>query len=212
MRTLLAGLFGVVALSGCSQPVAAPITDAEIADRYVSVALSCEYADCPTGLVKPRDPVSVIVHGPARDDQIAALDDTISQWNDACASVPLVRDGKTEVVMDFYFVDEAAMPEVLPVFVEGNVGLFNYDWDGTNAITGMTVAIANEIDGNEMKHFVLEETTQAMGLVNDVDDSSSIFDAGMGRVVTYSPIDRLVIEAHCRSDVVSGMTAEELPL
>ena len=212
MRRSLAGLLGVVALSGCSQPVAAPITDGEIADRYVSVALSCEYADCPTGLVKPRDPVSVIVHGPARDDQIAALDDTISQWNDACASIPLVRDGKTEVVMDFYFVDEAAMPEVLPVFVEGNVGLFNYDWDGTNAITGMTVAIANEIDGNEMKHFVLEETTQAMGLVNDVDDSSSIFDAGMGRVVTYSPIDRLVIETHCRSDVVSGMTAEELPL
>ena len=88
--------------------------------------------------------------------------------------------------MEYYFVDEAEMANVLPIYVAGNVGLFTYDWDANNVITGSVVAIANELEGRELVHFVLEETTQAMGLMNDVSDPTSIFDGGVGRVTQYS--------------------------
>jgi hypothetical protein len=103
------------------------------------------------------------------------------------------------------------MAQVLPIYVEGNVGLFTYDWDGDNVITGMIVAIADHLEAEELTHFVLEETTQAMGLINDVADSDSIFDGGIGRVTRYSELDRSVIAMHCSGDVVPGMTTADLP-
>lgn len=103
------------------------------------------------------------------------------------------------------------MAAVLPIYVEGNVGLFTYDWDAQNIITGSVVAIANELTGRELIHFVLEETTQAMGLINDVDDASSIFDGGSGRVTEYSEIDIATIAIHCDPQTLPGMTAEVIP-
>lgn len=199
-------------IAGCAPTSTADPSPAETLDRYVAVALSCEYAECPEGIVRPRQPVSVHLQGRYRDDQRLALEAALSQWNSVCPMIPLEMSGQSDVVMDFHFVDESRMAEVLAVYVPGNVGLFNYDWDGSNAITGITVAIANEISGTEMEHFVLEETTQAMGLTNDVEDPQSIFDAGRGRVVTYSPLDKAVISFHCREDVSPGMLQNELPL
>lgn len=199
-------------IAGCSPISTAEPSPEETIDRYVAVALSCEYAECPEGIVRPSRPVSVQLRGPYRDDQLFALEAALSQWNSACPIIPLEMGGQSGVVMDFYFVDEPRMADVLAVHVPGNVGLFNYDWDGSNSITGMTVAIANEISGKEMEHFVLEETTQAMGLINDVADPQSIFDAGRGRAVAYSPLDAAVIAFHCREDVSPGMLRDELPL
>lgn len=210
MRPLSLLALSVLGLAGCSQASAEPPSQAEVFDRYVEVALSCEYADCAGGIVKPSETVSVVLESEAREDQVAALEDTISQWNAACPALPMMLGGDSETTMAFYFVDEANMVDVLPVYVEGNVGLFNYDWDGANVITGMTVAIANEITSDEMHHFVLEETTQAMGLVNDVVDRKSIFDAGLGRTVTYSALDQAIIGLHCDEQVVPGMTQAQL--
>lgn len=203
----------VCTLSGCALPgteqASRPEPSAQ--DRYVEIALSCEFADCPVGVVKPAGDVSVIVHTDMTPEQEQALSTTIAQWNAACASHPLTRDGSSEAVMDFYFVPEAGMRYVLPIYVEGNVGLFTYDWDGSNVLTGMAVAIATELEGDELTHFVLEETTQAMGLINDVADSRSIFDGGTGRTTTYSALDLEVIELHCSSAITPGMVEAELP-
>lgn len=198
--------------AGCTPTSTVEPSFSETIERYVAVALSCEYAECPVGIVRPSRPVSVQLHGTYRDDQVRALDQALFQWNAACPMIPLEISGPSDVVMNYYFVDEARMADVLAVYVPGNVGLFNYDWDGSNSITGMTVAIANEISGKEMEHFVLEETTQAMGLINDLDDPQSIFDAGRGRVVTYSAWDKAVISFHCREDISPGMLRSELPL
>ena len=96
------------------------------------------------------------------------------------------------------------------IYVEGNVGLFTYDWDASNVITGMKVAIAADLSGDELVHFVLEETTQAMGLINDVEDPRSIFDGGTGRATAYSSLDREVIELHCSTSVKPGMQASDI--
>jgi hypothetical protein len=209
IRPLISLAAVALALAGCS--TAAEPTRVEVIERYQAVALSCEYADCADGVVKPGEPVSIVLHGQARDDQLSALEDTISQWNAACPSIPLRLGGTHATTMDFFFVDESDMASVLPIHVVGNVGLFNYDWDGSNVITGMTVVIANEIESRELEHFVLEETTQAMGLINDVDDPISIFDGGMGRTTSYSTLDQAVIAYHCQSGVAPGMDASELP-
>jgi hypothetical protein len=196
------------ALPGVEEPEAPAVT---VNQRYIDVALSCEYADCPEGVVKPDGPVSVVIHTPMSEEQEAALTTTLDQWNSTCEAHPLQRDGSSPTVMNFYFVPEAEMVDVLSIYVEGNVGLFTYDWNSDNVLTGMTVAIASELTGNELTHFVLEETTQAMGLVNDVDDPTSVFDGGTGRTTVYSELDRAVIALHCSEGIVPGMSETDLP-
>ena len=205
MRLMWMGALALVlsscALPGLEQPDA---PDVPVHERYIDVALSCEYAECPEGVVKPEGPVSVIVHTQLSQEQEAALATTLDQWNSVCTAHPLVIDGSSPTIMNFYFVPEAEMADVLSIYVEGNVGLFTYDWNSENVLTGMTVAIASELTGDELIHFVLEETTQAMGLVNDVDDPTSIFDGGTGRTTVYSELDRALIALHCSDGISPG--------
>lgn len=202
----------VLVLAGCALPGTGTSASDSVNphDRYSAVALSCEYSQCPTGVVKPRGPIGIDIKTATTSDQSEAIAHTIEQWNDACPEHPLSL-GPSDATMEIYFVDKNDMAAVLPIYVEGNVGLFTYDWDAQNVITGSVVAIANELTGRELTHFVLEETTQAMGLINDVDDSSSIFDGGSGRVTEYSEIDMATIAIHCDPQTLPGMTAEEIP-
>ena len=205
--------FLALLLSSCALPGVEEARQLETSptQRYIDVALSCEYADCPVGVVKPAGGVSVRVNTDITPEQEKALNSSIEQWNGACPNHPLKRDRSVATEMLVYFVPEAEMADVLSIYVEGNVGLFTYDWDATNTLTGMTVAIASELEGSELTHFVLEETTQAMGLMNDVDDPRSIFDGGTGRTTTYSDLDLSIIEMHCSSAITPGMLAEDIP-
>ena len=205
--------FLALLLSSCALPGVEEARQLETSptQRYIDVALSCEYADCPVGVVKPAGGVGVRVNTDITPEQEKALNSSIEQWNGACQNHPLSRDRSVATEMLVYFVPEAEMADVLSIYVEGNVGLFTYDWDATNTLTGMTVAIATELEGSELAHFVLEETTQAMGLMNDVDDRRSIFDGGTGRTTTYSDLDLSIIEMHCRSAITPGMLAEDIP-
>ena len=205
--------FLALLLSSCALPGVEEARQLETSptQRYIDVALSCEYADCPVGVVKPAGGVSVRVNTDITPEQEKALNSSIEQWNGACPNHPLSRDRSVATEMLVYFVPEAEMADVLSIYVEGNVGLFTYDWDATNTLTGMTVAIASELEGSELTHFVLEETTQAMGLMNDVDDPRSIFDGGTGRTTTYSDLDLSIIEMHCSSAITPGMLAEDIP-
>ena len=203
---ILLALLGGCALPGTENPEGT----VDPRDRYIEVALTCEYDPCPPGIVKPAEGVTLELKTPATSEQSAALDHTMKLWNATCPAHPLTFDAG-EAVMEYYFVDEAELADVLPIYVEGNVGLFTYDWDSNNVITGSIVAIANELEGTELIHFVLEETTQAMGLINDVSDPTSIFDGGVGRVTEYSALDRLTIAQHCDDGVIPGMSESDLP-
>ena len=204
---LLAGLVAGCTPSGSAGPQPGDPTTEQ---RYAAVALSCEYAECPVGVVKPAGDVRVEVVGSITGPQQEALTSTIEQWNTACGNHTLTTSGSAEAKMEFFFVPESRMSEVMPIYVEGNVGLFTYDWDASNVITGMKVAIAADLSGDELVHFVLEETTQAMGLINDVEDPRSIFDGGTGRATAYSSLDREVIELHCSTSVKPGMQASDI--
>jgi hypothetical protein len=50
-----------------------------------------------------------------------------------------------------------------------------------------------------------------MGLVNDVDDPTSVFDGGTGRTIVYSELDRAVIALHCSEEIAPGAMAADIP-
>ena len=209
-------LFGVCVLTvagmvaSCSTPLSEPTAE-EVRTRYIEVALECEFGQCPEGAVLPAGSVSVTILGEARDDQRGAVVEAVSQWNSACSRFPITFDGPTEVGMQVIFWPQDDLGSVLDVYVEGNSGMFNYDWDKSGEITAITVGIANELDGRQLRHFVLEEITQSLGLKNDVSDPTSIFDAGTSAQTTYSALDSQTIKLHCSPGIFPGMRAEEVP-
>ena len=213
MRALSAlGLMTTVGLlAGCAASSPEPTAE-EIRARYIELALECEFGPCPEVAVLPAGSVAVTISGEARADQVEAVSEAVDQWNKACSRFPLTVNGPGPVPMEVIFSPQDDLDSVLEVYVEGNSGMFNYDWDEAGEITAITVGIASELDGRQLRHFVLEEITQSLGLKNDVPDSNSIFDGGTSARTTYSALDREIIEFHCSSALNPGITVDEVPL
>jgi hypothetical protein len=213
MRALsaLGIIIAACVLTGCAASSPEPTAE-EVRTRYIELALECEFGPCPKGAVLPAGAVAVTISGEPRADQVDAVSDAVDQWNGACSRFPLTVNGQGPVAMDVIFSPEDNLGSVLEVYVEGNSGMFNYDWDESGEITAITVGIASELDGRQLRHFVLEEITQSLGLKNDVPDSNSIFDGGTSARTTYSALDRQIISFHCSSAVNPGITVDEVPL
>lgn len=199
------------ALTGCGASTPAPTAE-EVRARYIEVALECEFEPCPKGAVLPAGSVALTISGEPRKDQVDAVSNAVDQWNSACTRFPLTLDGQGPVPMEVIFWPQDDLGSVLDVYVEGNSGMFNYNWEESGEITAITVGIASELDGRQLRHFVLEEITQSLGLKNDVPDSSSIFDGGTSVQTTYSALDRQIIGFHCSTAVNPGITVDDVPL
>jgi len=205
----IATFAGVVA--GCTASLPAPTAE-EVRTRYIEVALECEFGQCPDGAVLPAGPVSLAITGEPREDQVRAVTEAVGQWNTACTRFPITLDGPAVVPMEVIFWPQDDLDSVLEVYIEGNSGFFNYDWNALGEITAITVGIASELDGRQLRHFVLEEITQSLGLKNDVSDPNSIFDSGTSAHATYSQMDRQIISLHCSPNIIAGVKAAEVPL
>ena len=185
-------------------PVEVP-TNSAVLERYIAVATSCEYGGCPEAVVLPPANVSVEITTSATGEQTAAVDSAIAQWNSTCSTTNLSRNSASGVSMKIAFAPYDSLSEHLEFYEAGNYGFFNYWWGWGFRLTDFRVAIATELAGDELRHFVLEEMTQALGLMNDVSDSKSIFDAGSGITTNYSSLDAAVIQLHCSDRTYAGM-------
>lgn len=184
-------------------PVDVP-TNSAVLERYIAVATSCEYGGCPDAVVLPPANVSVKIITSATEEQTAAVDSAIEQWNSTCSTTNLSRNSASGVPMKIAFAPYDSLSEHLEFYDAGNYGYFNYWWQDFRLVD-FRVAIATELAGDELRHFVLEEMTQALGLMNDVPDSQSIFDSGSGRTTNYSSLDAAVIQLHCSDTTYAGM-------
>ena len=198
-------------IAGCSagieaspEIVDAP-TNSAVLERYIAVATSCEYGGCPEAVVVPPAKVSVEIVTSASEEQIAAVDSAIQLWNSTCSTTNLSRNSANGVTMKIAFAPYDSLSEHLEFYDAGNYGYFNYWWSRDFRLVDFRVAIATELAGDDLRHFVLEEMTQALGLMNDVPDSQSIFDSGDGKTTIYSSLDTAVIQLHCSDKTYAGM-------
>jgi len=185
-------------------PVDVP-TNSAVLERYIAVATSCEYGGCPEAVVAPPAKVSVEIVTSASEEQIAAVDSAIELWNSTCSTTSLSRNSANGVTMKIAFAPYDLLSEHLEFYDAGNYGYFNYWWSRDFRLVDFRVAIATELAGDDLRHFVLEEMTQALGLMNDVPDSQSIFDSGDGKTTIYSSLDTAVIQLHCSDKTYAGM-------
>ncbi len=181
----------------------------EIVERYKQIATQCEFGDCPGAVSRPDSPVTVSITTPATPEQETAVQDALNQWNSHCDLIPLTLGDGANAQMKIAFdhlenFGQHLAPHVRE-FLSGNEGAFSYFWDGAFNIYDMRIVISSDLTGASLRHFVLEEVTQAMGLMNDVRDSSSIFDSGRGRTAEYPTLDQEVVKLHCSGLVRPGL-------
>jgi len=185
----------------------------EIVERYKQIATQCEFGDCPGSVSRPDSPVAVSITTPATPEQETAVRDALNQWNSHCDLIPLTLGDGANAEMKIAFDDLENFGQHLAPhmreFLSGNEGAFSYSWDGAFNIYDMRIAISSDLTGASLRHFVLEEVTQAMGLMNDVRDSSSIFDSGRGRTTEYSILDQEVVKLHCSGLVRPGLDPDD---
>lgn len=181
----------------------------EIIERYKQVATECEFGDCPGAVSRPETPVTVAITTTATPEQESAVEDALNQWNSHCYRLPIALGDPENAEMTIAFDDLENFSQHLAPhmkeFLSGNQGAFSYFWDGGFSIYDMRVVISSDLSGDSLRHFVLEEVTQSMGLMNDVQDSSSIFDSGQGRTTEYSTLDQEVVKLHCSGLVRPGL-------
>lgn len=99
-------------------------------------------------------------------------------------------------------------------YVEGNKGYFYVWWNQKHEIyKGIVLLATDQLKGRELKHFALEEITQALGPRNDsADFQDSVFysgPAGNGNAEKLSQLDRKLLEL-LYSHVQPGHNQEKL--
>lgn len=128
---------------------------------------------------------------------VGELDPLIAPLN-----MELIHDEHSEADMKVYFVPIAEFDGIgkqngFPV-VAGNHGFFWTFWDGNHALTKTHVLIAEDLlQGDQLRHYLFEEVTQALGLSSDspVFEDSVFFSDGNrhGDVTTLSERDKKLV-------------------
>lgn len=87
-------------------------------------------------------------------------------------SIQVVDDGDASADIQVHFAPLATFAGIGQqngfAYVPGNWGYFHMFWDGGHALTRTYVLIATDVlQGDDLRHFTFEETTQSLGLASD---------------------------------------------
>lgn len=145
---------------------------ADLAEQHVvDVLLHSEYGDSRNFVVRWTElPTLQAIGGTAAAR--GAVEDAIVELNGALS--PLAR--RLELVefgaeVQIYLTTSDAMPALAEAngfrFVPGNEAFFWVFWDERGAIYRGTVLVAEDLVGPRLRHVVLEELTQCLGMLED---------------------------------------------
>ena len=137
------------------------------------------------------------------------LSQVISELNELTGGLELelVQENAN---IDIHFEPESKFPSILPDYVPGNTGFVLVWWHGSE-IYEATILIASDQGVIHRSHLIIEELTQALGLLRDsYSYPESIFYQDWSLVTEYSDIDREIIRILYHDDVVPGMTREDV--
>lgn len=153
--------------------------------------------------------VTVAVHGNARASDFSCLNSTINDFN-TLSNTTQLRIAKDYGAIDMFFDSIDKFPSIEPHYVPNNDGFFWYYWNDTNEIIRSTILIRTDSRSSlDRCHMIREELTQSMGMPGDSNiHSDSIFFDGPSTSVTYSNLDKAIIQSIYNTSMYAGMTWE----
>ena len=189
----VAKLSAAAELSAAVESSAAPehgVSNSELIDYFCEVALNVEYNSTDNHLKRWEDPLRVKIMGDYTNEDYETLEYHIDALNSlgVLPDISIVSSGEN---FQIYFVLLDEMDDVIPGYVEDNWGYFYLYWDGDYHITDAYMGIATDVTTQEARnHLILEEFTQALGLMSDsYDYEDSIFQSQWTETQSLASID-----------------------
>ena len=169
---------------------------------------------CQGPLVRWDQPTVTVSMPPADDgmdpglaDQIdTALDQAIATLNKAHAGIRLRRSAPSmpsDIVVYRIGLKEGDRTSGIPGMTDGleiGVGYMQINWDDALRITDGTIVIAADIAPQDVRSVVLEELTQSLGFLYDIENTYyegvSIFSQDSNETISITGQDRAVLRLH----------------
>lgn len=141
----------------------------------------------------------------ASDDQEQAVLEMVYELNEilkpAGTQLKIGKPLDENAVFKIYFANRKQFPEIAArhhfEYVPGNAGFFYFWWNPGHEIHRAVVMIDKKQKGKQLRHYVHEEITQALGPANDspIFSDSIFFEKGRntGKATRFNELDRKLI-------------------
>ncbi|MFH1512091.1 MAG: DUF2927 domain-containing protein [Bacillota bacterium] len=189
------------------------LRDGEVMDYFAELVFDAEYGggDTQNALKRWEQPIRVRVYGNPTEQDLATLNRHIDDLNQV-ENMPDIQLVNANENMQIFFVPLDDIHNHIDGYVEGNWGFFWGWWNGDWQMTDAQIAIATDVtDQRQRNHLILEEFTQALGIMQDsMQYPDSIFYGRWTEAQQLSPLDWTVVRMVYSPGIQAGMTAAEV--
>ncbi|NND71991.1 MAG: DUF2927 domain-containing protein [Rhodothermales bacterium] len=203
--------------TGVFEPACTPELVLSDPAYFKEVALKVEFGSGNGVIKKWRDDINYHVSGEPGAELLAELDKVVGELNDLMdvQLLEVEEEGQANFRIFFGSGEDYAnnFEQNAQELINSNFGLVWAYWNSSYELIrgSMYVDIFRTLGLRQQKHLLREELTQSIGLFNDTYDyPDSIFYAGFSQTTEYAPIDREVIQLLYSSDILAGMTEEDV--
>lgn len=199
---------------GSAPPPSQPssFTQEEV-DYFVEVALGTEFHSSGAFIAKWETPVKIAVQGSPTKADTDTLNSVVSEINAIVGSqlMTIVADAD-QANEQVIFAPHNQFADILPEYVDGNLGYFYFWFGKPQSIVRATVLITTDsVSQQERSHLIREEVTQSLGLAQDSNTyPDSVFYQPWTAVTSYAPIDKRLIKMLSLPEVKPGMNEAQV--
>ncbi|GGM41235.1 hypothetical protein GCM10011351_29280 [Paraliobacillus quinghaiensis] len=185
-------------------------------EYFTEIALGSEYGGDPY-VKKWLEDIYIKVQGNPKNADLETIDKVVKELNDIIKTVNIqvIKENEdTKENVNIYFVPQGDFRKYIPNATLGNWAYFTYFPKTNGEITEAIITIGTfGSDQIDRDHQIREELTQILGLGNDspkYEDSIFHEDEGQSLNLSYSKLDKKVIELLYRKDIEIGMREKEI--
>ena len=175
MKRLMIWLLSLaLALAASGAYATDAFTEEGLREAFRTAAFRAEYDSEGTDVLRRWEgPLVIFISGDATTEDIAGLEEFISQLNERVSGLPTasLTDTRHEanIVITLAPLDE--LGELEGSYVPGNWGFFYFWYDSAYVIDAANIVIASDVTSQaERDHLIREELVGAIGLPNDLED------------------------------------------
>jgi len=174
-------------------------------DYFAEIAFGAEFGNLEPLVRRWATGPTIRVNGSPTDEDRATLEQVVAELN-ALMTTTQISLVESDPTVELHFAPTAQFPDILPQYIQGNIGFFWVWFDARQVLNRSVVLIANDVDAEVRRHLIREEVTQMLGLMQDsFTFPESIFYQAFSRVSEYASVDRAVIEMLYGPHVMPGM-------
>jgi hypothetical protein len=187
------------------------VSNDELLDYFCEIGLHIEYGTGDEILKRWEGPIRITVKGDYTEEDYKTLEKHIDMLN-GLNVLPDISIADLDANFFVYFIPLDEMDDMIPGYEEGNWGYFNLGWDWDYIAKQAYIGIATDVTTQgDRNHLILEEVTQALGLMNDSPDyQDSIFQVNWTDTQELSDIDIALIRMMYCDELKPGMKLPEV--